>query len=321
MVHLWKVFHNPFFPFFNGLFHSTDFLSYNWRDERFLPKTLVQIIFYPFYFSFNGKLIADAPFQDVRFAIIYILSLIYLVKLIWIKMNNHLISNDLKSNLLSVSVRCPDIISKYLIQWFLIFCLFSYITWQFYFSIARYLAALEMLAPLIIYLLLKPLILNRLPFYLGLFSVYYFIAYLMSPLPMIRVPWYDASYFNIQLPHSIKNINQATVLMTYTAYVRDRNPRPQTYLIPFFPTHWQFLGIPFWDEHYLQDEQHKKTIIEKIEQTKNPIYLLTAETQMHALLDAAKGFNLKQNGRCDIIESDRQLMTPYKVLLCPVRKS
>jgi hypothetical protein len=288
---MWSEHHNPLFPFFNSLFHSPDFAMTDWRDTRFLPKNLLQTIFFPFYFSFDGRT-ADAPFRDFRFAVVY-----GLVVMIGAKLGKKAFPRWGKAFLLS-------------------FFLLSYLIWQFYFSIARYLAPLEMLAPLMIYLLLRMLMKHTLTFYTSLSAIFLALMLTLSPIPMIRAPWYDTTFFNVQLPASLPD--QATVLIAYPAYVLNTNPRPQSYLIPFFPAKWRFIGIPLLNEKLFLDAAAMNIIQSKLNQRTEKMYLLTSDRNMPELLKAAFNFHLAPDGECEKIYSDRQAVTHQNVLLCPI---
>jgi hypothetical protein len=135
---------------------------------------------------------------------------------------------------------------------------------------------------------------------------------------MIRVPWYDSSYFDLKLPDAVSHTPKATVLMAYPAYSGNRDPRPQQYLIPFFPSQWHFIGIPFLNEKYVADVKTTANILARIQTEKNKIYLLTSDANMPELYQAAKQFNLVPNGKCEKIYSDRQWVTHQDTLLCPV---
>lgn len=301
MVLMWQEHHNPFFPFFNRIFQSPDFLSVDWRDTRFLPNTLSQTLFFPFYFSWDGRT-ADAPFRDFRFAVLYPLFIFSGLKWLWEKYKGEV-----------------DTARHSLIQyWLFAFYIFSYFIWQFYFSIARYLAPLEMLAPLVIYLLVKTIVRDTLIRFVCAFIIFYGLLVVMSPIPMIRAPWYDRSFFNVRLPKEIKNIPNATVLMTYTAYVMNRDPRPQTYLIPFFPSGWRFIGVPFWNQKYLSAQTTTRDIAAHLPGKGNKIFLLTSDINMPELYHSARKFGLVPDGKCEKIFSDRQAVTHLNVLLCPV---
>lgn len=296
---MWQQHHNPLFPFFNNIFHSQDFTNTHWRDTRSLPQGLLQTLFYPFYFSFDGR-IADAPFRDLRFLMVYVLLLLASV---------------------SKLLRRPATPLSKSTYWFTAFFLSAYVIWQWYFSIARYLAPLEMLAPLMMYLLVREWLRDAAAQVAVLTLVFYIMAAFMQPIPVVRAHDYGDQFFNVHLPKPVHASPNAMVLIAYTAYVRDSNPRPQTYLIPFFPPQWRFVGVPFWQEQLLEDNVTIEKIRALVAQYPKDIYLLTSDRNMPALLLAAQRFGLQPDGVCDPITSDRQQVSNQGVLLCHVTRS
>ncbi len=301
---MWQQHHNPLFPFFNRLFHSPDFPFINWRDEFHLPQTVLQTLFYPFYFSWDGRT-GDVGFRDVRFLIVYVLLIMVGAQWLWKKIKKNRLA---KSNPLSLSQ-----------QWFYAFFIFSYIVWQSYFSIARYLIVLELLAPLMIYLLITQFIQEKGMRFIFIFTSFYLICFLLLPLQFARAPWYRATFFNITLPPVVSTIPNATVLIANPSYVMTYDPQPLTYLIPSFPEKWQFIGIPFFEnEKFRLDKatiHHIKLALKK----NSPFYLLTTDRNMPELYRSAQLFGLKPNGACQKINSDRQAILKNIILLCPVK--
>jgi len=296
MIMMWHEHHNPIFPFFNRIFHSPDFSQIDWRDERFLPKTLTESLFYPFYFSFDGRT-ADGPFRDFRFLILYVLLVLTAIKC-----------------LLRRASPQKDYPRIFLFTFFI----FSYIIWQMVFSIARYLAPLEMLAPLMIYLLIQHMVKDTLICFTLTFMLFFALLFTLSPIPMVRAPWYDNTFFNVKLPAFVENTPNATVLIAYSAYVLNADPRPQSYLIPFFPKQWRFIGVPLLHEKIFLDAAAFNLIQAKLTNDTHEKYLLTSDRNMPELYKAARLWGLTPNGKCEEIESDRQVVTHQKVLLCPV---
>jgi hypothetical protein len=98
----------------------------------------------------------------------------------------------------------------------------------------------------------------------------------------------------------------------------NRDPRPQTYLIPFFPSGWRFIGVPFWNQKYLSEEKTTHDISTHLLGNDNKIFLLTSDVNMPELYLSARKFGLVPNGQCEKIFSDRQAVTHLNVLLCPV---
>ncbi|MBA3660834.1 MAG: hypothetical protein H0W64_03835 [Gammaproteobacteria bacterium] len=297
MWHLWQIYSNPVFPFLNNIFQSDQFALQNWRDLRFMPQTLVQTVFFPFYFSWDGR-ISDVPFRDIRFLILYALTLLTLFKVMFNRHNHGTLS-----------------LQK---RWLTFFFISSYIVWQYYFSIARYLLPLEMLAPLLIYLLVEWNVQKPYKKLIITTMVFYSLIFFMLPQSMVRARWFSGTFFNVELPPVVNHIQNATVLTAYPAYVMDLNPRPQSYLIPFFPRHWQFIGIPFQLEKYAFDPRTHQKIASKLIGDE-PVFLLTSDQNMPELKRIASLYGLISSKTCARIKSDRQAITHQYVLLCQVR--
>lgn len=299
MLILWQKYHNPIFPFWNGIFHSPFFPAYNWRDTRFLPKNWLQMIFYPFYFDFDGRT-GESYFRDIRFALVYVCFAVYFFTLIFNKWYKK------TSKTLPISL-----------QWLFCFFICSYFLWLIYFSMMRYIVTLEMLAPLVIFLLLDQLITNsEYKFYL-LLLLFFTIILVMVPVQTVRVRKFDGNYFNITLPASIKKIPPATILVAYPAGALEADPRPQTYLIPFFPKNWRFIGVPFRNQEYFLASIEREVKQRSLAR----IGLLSSENTMSKLYQAAQELGFRGKITCDNITDDRQATIKMPTMLCFVDKN
>jgi len=134
----WKLYEltgNPFFPLLNGVFHSDWMTSINVRDDRFLPRSWSQWLFYPFYWTrLQSALVTELPFRDLRLAIAYVFLVGYAVVAF--------IRADLRSR---------SFAGKYSsVHALVLFLAFSYVLWMHEFSILRYLVAAECLAGIVI---------------------------------------------------------------------------------------------------------------------------------------------------------------------------
>jgi hypothetical protein len=302
MLFLWQTYHSPFFPLWNGIFQSPDFPPYNWHDQRFLPKGWLEALFYPFYFSLDGRT-ADTPFRDFRFALVYALFLIYALVSLKKWRDKDCLSTAMPSD------------TQAMWRWLSLFFIFSYILWQSYFSIMRYIAVLEMLAPLMIFLLIDRLIYDALLRFATVLLAFLFMAGTMLPSSMVRAPWYEGSYFNVTLPAFVQETKQATVLVAFPAFAINTFPRPQTYLIPFFPPEWRFVGISFLRHDYTVP--HALPALAKSQQT---LYLLGSPEYIPMLYHIAEKLDFRVRQACYAINSDRQAMTHEAMLLCAVKK-
>jgi hypothetical protein len=204
MVHLWQDYANPFFPYFNRLFHSPWGLISDYRDPAFEPKTLAHWLFFPLFFGLDSRLAAEISFTDLRLPMLFLLIPL--------------------SPLLGVGRRRP----------LAVICLgltITYVVWLRLFDIYRYLVAVEMLAPLLIAALLsaRPIRRHR----LAILAMVAILALSTHPGQWLRVP-FDHRAVSAVLPE-VENVDHALVVLA--------GHEPLSFLIPSFPETTRFLRI------------------------------------------------------------------------------
>jgi len=134
MYILYKHFQNPFFPFYNNLFHSPYAAIENFKDERFIPQNTWHFIFLPFYFlNKNQSLTTEAFMRDPRLATTFFLMILFLLK----KMVNFFRKKE-----------TPPLPQE--MQFLLATFLTGYFIWLIQFSIYRYTIMLEILSGILI---------------------------------------------------------------------------------------------------------------------------------------------------------------------------
>ncbi|MBV8801686.1 MAG: hypothetical protein JO131_01735, partial [Gammaproteobacteria bacterium] len=289
MWNLWLQYHNPIFPFLNSIFHSPDFSTTTWHFERLVPITLLSTIFYPFYFSFYGTL-ADGFFRDIRYLYLYSLLIITLattfVKKIW---------------------HVPYTKMDLSFYWLLYFIVFSYIFSQADFGSIRYVLAIEMLAPLLIYLLVKHLIPNTI--LQNIIVTVFLGTIVVSVIPqnnITRITSYkpNMDYFSVIPPTFANNSKNVTVLMSYTEFAMSADPRPVAFLMGFLPHHWHFIGIPFINGLYdLSDQKSFRKMHILTNNYSEQFYILGPQKNISELYSAALQFNLVPAGACEVIDN------------------
>jgi hypothetical protein len=132
---LYELTGNPFFPMLNGVFRSDWIASVNFTDERFLPRSWLQWLFYPFHWAtLQSSVVTELPFRDVRLAVAYVLVAGY--------MAIALAGKHLKTRLVPGTYRSVHVL--------VLFLALSYIVWLRQFSIFRYQVATECLAGMFI---------------------------------------------------------------------------------------------------------------------------------------------------------------------------
>lgn len=123
---------NPFFPLFNQIFRSNWYPPIGFFDERFKPRTLAQVIAYPFYWIRpRSMVVTEEVFADPRFAFAYISA--FLIALTYG-------ANRFLCRCKRIEMRLPR--SHLFI---LSFMIVSFAIWEALFSIYRYAVALEVL--------------------------------------------------------------------------------------------------------------------------------------------------------------------------------
>ena len=126
--HLWKEYKNPVFPFFNQLFRSPFFESVNFDETRFYPRSLLQWLFYPFFWIFPSTAATEIETADPRLALGYISFFILAARLAF--------HRTMKAKRIWFSV--------------LLFTSISYLLWLYFYSTLRYAVPLELFSGILL---------------------------------------------------------------------------------------------------------------------------------------------------------------------------
>ena len=127
-AYLWLTYQNPFFPYFNGIFHSSWVGDASFRDIRFMPRSTWEWLAYPLAWLTEPRRVWEFLFRDPRVVALYVIMLAAPL----------------------VAWRKPGSLSPRM-RLVLIFLAISYVLWLLVFSIYRYLVVIEMLAPLVLF--------------------------------------------------------------------------------------------------------------------------------------------------------------------------
>lgn len=220
MYVLYQQFHNPFFPYFNNIFHSpfAPFSSFN------VPPTQVALPFYQYVFFFwyvavDARVAAEVALRDPHLLVLVILSCMALAKYAY--------QRYVKKSNAKMKVTNPVI--NFIITFFVV----SYLLWVMIFAVYRYMLPLEWLSGiLIVYVTTLIISSPRHQFYF--LTTLFFALIFMTQYP----DWgnrhqYHVAYLDVGMPAMPAN---ATVLLGTV---------PLAYVIPFFPNTIHFIGMPF----------------------------------------------------------------------------
>lgn len=277
MVYMWLYYDNPLFPYYNDIFHSSLILEKNWSDNRFIPQSFFEHLSLPFKWLYKNHF-SDRQLlhQDSRYAIIYITSIILLIKCLWHRLRK--IGNQKQSE------------SKILpLEHFFIVIFFftAYIVWQLKFSILRYTHVLEMLAPFIILIIILNLINNTKLKWIILCITSVIILIQLTPPHIDRLPFKD-TFFRVTFPE-LNNSKNTMLLIA--------GGRPWGYLTSDIPKEMRIIRIT--SNLIKKDHQvgMKNQIIKTIRAHEGPIYLLTREQLLRKHYDDLRAYNLDINSK------------------------
>lgn len=256
MWFLYHHFQNPFFPFYNNIFHSSFAQWNNYEDKYFHPKSLTDYLLLPFYYMTQNTRSTEFIMRDFRFAICIIMLLITLL------------------------FQFKAIIKRNPIKFIVLMFVVSYSVWLIKFSIYRYTIILEMLSGIIIIYCADQL----LPFLLSSnvtrkITLGALVLVILSTT--LYKSWgrinYGQNYFDIMpYPIPIKD-SQHSLLMLIDGY-------PLAYMLPFFPKEMRAVGVGnnFMhpnNTHQLQIQENLLILGYKKQQY--PIYTLSIFDKIH----------------------------------------
>jgi hypothetical protein len=130
---LWQEFGNPLFPQFNALFQSPLAVQGSVADTRWLPRSVGEHLVWPLLFTFNPKRVSEISLASGLWAMLSVAAVLLLGRRL------------LRRSSGDRAMFAPAMRSLG------VFFVVSYLVWQCMFSIHRYLVALELIGPLLLW--------------------------------------------------------------------------------------------------------------------------------------------------------------------------
>jgi len=141
---MWQHFGNPLFPQFNNIFRSPLAQQLGVLDDFHLPHGAVEALFWPFVFFADFKRVSEIALRPLVMPALYAAAIVFAC--VWVGERARARAGAQARARLSPQARVV-----------LLFGLFAYLAWMKLFSIYRYLVPLELLAPLMLWLLVERL--------------------------------------------------------------------------------------------------------------------------------------------------------------------
>lgn len=209
---MWRLFHNPLFPFYNNIFHSPYAEPLPFDDPRFLPNSLWQALAYPFLWATRmTTLVSEPPLRDPRFAAV--LTLGVLAGLTWLLARR----------------RRPAVSRAWL--GLILFWGVAYLFWLRKFAILRYLAGLELLTGVLLCAGLLLLFRSR-RVALG--------AMLVATVLLLATTRYPSWG---RLPFASRAMDVRVPALPPESTVFFLDGEPMAYVVPFFDQRVRFVGL------------------------------------------------------------------------------
>lgn len=138
-LEMWERFGNPLFPQFNNIFRSPLAQPLGVIDNYHMPHNVLEALFWPLVFMVQTVRVSEIPLKLAVVPVLYVLALLFLVVLLRQRLAGRAAPSPL-------SLRA---------RFLLVFGLVAYLVWMKLFGIYRYLVPLELLAPLMVWLLVE----------------------------------------------------------------------------------------------------------------------------------------------------------------------
>ncbi len=308
-----RRFGNPVFPYFNDLFDSPWASPGSYRHQAFLPDGLVDWLVFPFHFAFDPLQIAEVPFRDLRFPVVYVLLLLLGARATWRWVRA---ARDARA------ARRPGAVARGTaddgrveagVAWLGGFFALAFLAWAALFGVSRYLVPLELLAPMLAWFAaceLWPAARAR-PW----IAIVAGLALLSAgqQADWGRRAWSDR-YFGVD-PPTIEGAEPALVLMA--------GLEPSGYLVPDLPASARVLRIQgYFTGPSATQNATDLAMAAAIAAHRGPMFLLYREYEDLRALPAARHYGLRpEPGSCQRflpeVEPDRR----HAFLFCRLRPS
>jgi hypothetical protein len=215
---MWENFANPLFPQFNNIFRSPLAQQLGVIDNFHMPHSLAEALFWPFVFTANFTRVSEVSLKQAILPALYLLAIVFAG--VWVI--ERIVGRRAQSHL---SPRA---------RFLLAFGLIAYLAWMKLFGIYRYLIPLELLAPLMVWVLIERMTAPR--------SAARISGWLLTITTLAVFPfatWGHAGWATTSFSAQIPSIPHPSSTIVFTAH---GNP-PMGWLATFFPREVRVISL------------------------------------------------------------------------------
>jgi hypothetical protein len=246
---MWTLFGNPLYPQFNTLFHSPMAAATGIADLRFMPHDLVEKVLWPFIFAMHPERVSEIRLSMVAWPILYIAFIAF----IFTTLRRH------------SAVAGTDVSERSRATALLAFFALSYLVWLNLFGIYRYLVLLELVTPLVVWLIAQRLFYRQLA---GKVAGLLILLIVVSSVPSKN--WGRVGWGKQTLRAEVTAIANPAQSLVLTVHV---DP-PMGWIATYYPPDLAFVSLVpgFESERYLQ------RVTEMMAQRSGPFYVLLSDS-------------------------------------------
>jgi hypothetical protein len=284
-VTLWQATGNPLFPLYNQVFRSPEYLAVPLIDARFLPRSTLQAVFYPFWWlTTTSNLVTELEMRDWRLAIAF---------LCWPA-----------AAILTARGGVPGLPRA---SWLLLgTCALAYAGWAALFGIYRYLVFLELLAAILVLQALAQLLRGRGHFVCGTMA----LLATLTVSTTVRPNW--------GLGRHGTGLDEIRALPVPTgALVVTTDSEPYGYLVPSLPQGAFMLGLRTNFHGPTQEHGLNRRLRAAIAAHQGPVVVVHAPTDTAGRDATLAAHGLALDGPCQLARTG---VVPEGHSFCPGRK-
>jgi len=281
MLRLYREFGNPLHPMFGDFFGGAYTAPMPTRDIRFIPRNALEWLLYPLVWVNSPQLVSDSPFFDLRIPSAFLLAPL----LLW---------------------RCANV-DRRVERTLLIALAIAYVIWLSLFGIYRYLAPLEMLAPLLLMAALMRLAVPAATIAATILLAAIVVS--VAPPKLGHLHDLNGEYLDTSIP-ALPGLNNATIML-----VEDQ---PLAFLALGFPPTTRFvriggniLGPPY--PTYEMDREAAR----RIATADGPLYALVLDPGSERTGAVLARQHIELDFPCGAVKSN---MATAPVKLCPAHR-
>lgn len=253
---MYEKFGNPLFPQFNSIFKGPLAAPISVADISWLPRGWTEKLLWPFIFTFNPRRVIELPMTQIIWSLLYIgflLLIMQRLRRLWLAAPG--------------PVAVPSGASPGA-RMLLVFFAISYLLWLKLFSIYRYMVPLELLSPLVLWLLLHRICTVQVARVLGAWAI---VLATVAGFP--RVHWghqlHGEKIFTVQVPQ-FADPAQSLVFIVH-------GDPPMSWLIPSFPTNLAFASL---GSGFPESPGYLDRVNQMVAARKGPMYVMLIASGM-----------------------------------------